>query len=130
LEGDISRLIDLSRYEVPANRSDDFRARMAVNIVALFLLVTLAAAAAIDVVDIEEIKQCSPAWQCGAAAICGSLGSEFAMIGSTMRIGLARRCNEISSAGTRGHRISVGDACFEACARARHQSAVQVEISG
>jgi len=38
--------------------------------------------------------------------------------------------NEISSAGTRGHRISVGDACFEACARAKHRSAVQAEIGG
>jgi hypothetical protein len=68
VESDISRLIDLSRYEEPTRRSDDFRSRMAVNIAVLVLLVTLAAVAALDVLDIEEIERGAPAPQCGLAA--------------------------------------------------------------
>jgi hypothetical protein len=63
-QADISRLIDLSRYELPTNRSDDFRARMAANGAALVLLVTLVAVAAIDVIDIEKIERCAPGSQC------------------------------------------------------------------
>ena len=68
LERNISRMIDLQRYEKSTNRSDDFRAKMAINIAVLVLLVTLAAAAAIDVVDIEEIERGAPSWQWGFAA--------------------------------------------------------------
>jgi hypothetical protein len=67
-DGDISRLIDLSRYERPTSHSDAFRARMAVNIAVLVLLVTLAVAAAADVVDIESLERGAPSWQLGFAA--------------------------------------------------------------
>ena len=66
--GDVSQLIDISRYELPRNRSDDFRARTAVNIAALVLLVSLAAVAAIDVVHIEKIERFAPGWQYGFSA--------------------------------------------------------------
>jgi hypothetical protein len=67
-ESGISRLIDLSRYEGPTHRSDDFRSRMTVNVAVLVLLVSVAVAAAAEVVDIEEFERCVPAWQCGFAA--------------------------------------------------------------
>jgi hypothetical protein len=67
-QADISRSIDLSRYELPTNPSDDFRARMVANVAALVLLVTLVAVAAIDVVDIEKIERCAPGRQCGFTA--------------------------------------------------------------
>jgi hypothetical protein len=65
---DISRLIDLSRYERPTSHSDAFRTRMAINIAVLVLLVTLAVAAAADVVDIESLERGAPSWQSGFAA--------------------------------------------------------------
>ena len=67
-QGDVSQLIDLSRYELPRNYSDDSRARMAFNIGALVLLVSLAAVAAIDVVHIEKIERCAPDWKYGFTA--------------------------------------------------------------
>src|SRR5215813_10811416 len=67
-QGDVSQLIDLSRYELPRNHSDDSRARMAFNIGALVLLVSLAAVAAIDVVHIEKIERCAPDWKYGFTA--------------------------------------------------------------
>ena len=64
-DGDICSSLDLSRYEV--KRADHFRRKIATNVAALVLLVTLAAAAAVDVVDIKMIESCAPAWQCGFA---------------------------------------------------------------
>jgi hypothetical protein len=68
LDSDISRLIDLSRYEAPTNHSDNFHSKMVINIAALVLLVTLAAVAAADVVDMEVIERGAPPWQWGFAA--------------------------------------------------------------
>jgi hypothetical protein len=64
-DDDIWSSLDLSRYEV--KRPDHSRVRMAANVAALVLIVTLAAAAAVDVVDIKLIESCAPAWQCGFA---------------------------------------------------------------
>ena len=67
-EHDISRLIDLSRYEAPPDHeSADFRRRMVVNLAVLVLLVSFTVAAADVVVDIGEAEYCTPVWQCGLA---------------------------------------------------------------
>jgi hypothetical protein len=59
----IDSLIDLSRYEVKP--AENFRVKMATNVAVLVVLVGLAAATAADVVNIEIVESCAPAWQCG-----------------------------------------------------------------
>jgi hypothetical protein len=68
---ELSRLIDLSRYEAPPQGADDFRARMGANVAALVLLAALIAAGTIDVIDLEDIERCAPPSLCASAIVVG-----------------------------------------------------------
>lgn len=60
----LCRLIDLSRYEMRRERTEDFRKRMVANLAALALLTTFAALAAVDVYDIVRIERCAQHFEC------------------------------------------------------------------
>jgi hypothetical protein len=62
---DICRLFDLSQYVMRRESPDDFRKRMVANLVALVLLTTFAAVAAVDVYDIARIERCAQPSECG-----------------------------------------------------------------
>jgi len=91
---DISRLIDLSRYEAPTDPSDDFHAKMAINIAVLVLPVALAAAAA-EIADITQPSLGAPIWVVQRET--GRLGSSDIQRGDASLGAGARRLLEAAS---------------------------------
>jgi hypothetical protein len=67
-DGNIVRLLDLSKYERPREAPeapDEFKRRMRENIAALIVLGVLVGVAATDLSDIEQRQRCTIVWDCG-----------------------------------------------------------------
>jgi hypothetical protein len=61
---DIAPLLDLSKYERPRQKPDEFKLRMTENIAALIVLGLLIGIATTDFSDIEQIQQCTTTSPC------------------------------------------------------------------
>jgi hypothetical protein len=61
---DVARLLDLSKYERPRQKPDEFKVRMTENVAALIVLGLLIGIAATDFSDIEQLQQCTTTWPC------------------------------------------------------------------
>jgi hypothetical protein len=60
----VTRLLDLSKYERPRQKPDEFKVRMTENIAALIVLGLLIGVATTDFSDIEQLQQCTTTWPC------------------------------------------------------------------
>ena len=59
-EADLGRLLDLSKYERPREKPEEFKARMTENIAALIALGVLVGVATTCFNDVDQLQHCAP----------------------------------------------------------------------